>query len=62
MIGGTGAPQHVVVDFAPKAVALVEPREWHHSQRSTRLDDGGLRVYATIRLAVRAFEAARPVA
>ena len=44
MIGGTGAPQHVVVDFAPKAVALVEPREWHHSQRSTRLDDGGLRV------------------
>jgi predicted DNA-binding transcriptional regulator YafY len=45
LIAGTGAPQHVVVDFAPKAVALyMEPREWHHSQRSTRLDDGGLRV------------------
>lgn len=44
MIAGAGAPQHVVVDFAPRAVALVEPREWHHSQRSTRLDDGGLRV------------------
>lgn len=44
LIAGSGAPQHVVVDFAPKAVNLVEPREWHHSQRITRLDDGGLRV------------------
>jgi len=44
MIAGAGAPQHVVVDFAARAVPLVEPREWHHSQRITHLDDGGLRV------------------
>lgn len=44
LIAGSGAPQRVVVDFSPRAVSYIEPREWHHTQRSTRLDDGGLRV------------------
>lgn len=44
LIAGSGAPQHVVVDFAASAVGYIEPREWHHTQRSTRLDDGGVRV------------------
>lgn len=44
LIAGSGAPQHVVVDFTAHAVNFIEPREWHHTQRTTRLDDGGLRV------------------
>jgi len=36
--------QHVVVDFTAEVARYIEPREWHATQKMTRLDDGGLRV------------------
>jgi len=39
-----GERQHVVVEFAAEVAKYIEPREWHLTQRMTRLDDGGLRV------------------
>ncbi len=44
IFGGGGERHHVVVDFSPRLVPLVEPREWHPTQRVTRLEDGGIRV------------------
>jgi hypothetical protein len=40
----TGERKHVVVDFDAAVAQYIEPREWHHSQRITRTDDGCLRV------------------
>lgn len=40
----SGERQHVVIDFSPMAAPYIEPREWHHSQKLTRLEDDGLRV------------------
>lgn len=36
--------QHVVVDFTAEVARYIEPREWHATQKMTRLEDGGLRV------------------
>lgn len=40
----TGERKHVVVDFDAAVAQYIEPREWHHSQRITRTDEGCLRV------------------
>ncbi len=40
----TGERQHVVVDFAAGVAPYIEPREWHHSQKLSRLEDDSLRV------------------
>jgi proteasome accessory factor B len=39
-----GEQQHVVVEFTAEVARYIEPREWHATQRMTRLEDGGLRV------------------
>ena len=39
-----GERQRVVVEFAAEVAKYIEPREWHVTQKMTRLDDGGLRV------------------
>jgi len=44
IFGGGGERHHVTVDFSPRLVPLVEPREWHPTQKVTRLEDGGIRV------------------
>jgi predicted DNA-binding transcriptional regulator YafY len=44
IFGGGGERHHVVVDFSARLVPLVEPREWHPTQRVTRLEDGGVRI------------------
>lgn len=40
----SGERQHVVVEFTPAVAQYIEPREWHVTQKMTRLEDGGLRV------------------
>ncbi len=40
----TGERKHVVVDFDAAVAQYIEPREWHHSQRITRTEEGNLRV------------------
>jgi len=39
-----GERQHVVVEFTAAVAQYIEPREWHATQKMTRLEDGGLRV------------------
>jgi predicted DNA-binding transcriptional regulator YafY len=39
IIGGTER-QHIVVDFEPHVATFIEEREWHPSQKITRLADG----------------------
>lgn len=54
----------LVDDFRARGIVLAVARANERAlaplRRAGLLDDGGLRIYATIRLAVRAFEAARP--
>jgi proteasome accessory factor C len=40
----SGERRHVVVEFAAAVAQYIEPREWHNTQKMTRLEDGGLRV------------------
>ncbi len=40
----TGERQHVVVEFSAAVAQYIEPREWHHSQKLTRLENNDLRV------------------
>ncbi len=44
IFGGGTTPHHVVVDFDARLAPHVEPREWHRTQRMTRLASGDLRV------------------
>jgi SulP family sulfate permease len=54
----------LVDDFRARGIVLAVARANERAlaplRRAGLLDDGGLRIYATIRLAVRAFEATRP--
>ncbi len=43
-IFGGGERQHVVVDFDARVASYIEPREWHPTQRCSRLPDGDLRI------------------
>lgn len=44
IFSGGGERHTVVVDFDPRVGYLIEPREWHPTQRVSRTEDGMLRV------------------
>lgn len=42
--GGGSERQHVVVDFDARVAQYIEPREWHPTQKTSRLPGGELRI------------------
>ena len=44
IFGGGAETFHVVVDFDARMAPHIEPREWHRTQRMTKLPNGDLRV------------------
>ena len=42
--GGGAERQHVVVDFDARVAQYIEPREWHPTQKTSRLPGGDLRI------------------